>query len=162
MNQVFLLLGSNQGDRQKWLEKALKAIGLLGKIEKKSSVYRTAAWGLKDQDDFFNMVVQISTPFSSVELLKKIQEVEHELERQREIKWGPRTLDIDILFFNQEIIHTEHLKVPHPFLHERRFTLAPLNEIAPDKIHPFLKKEIKILLSECPDKLKAEVIDLKI
>jgi 2-amino-4-hydroxy-6-hydroxymethyldihydropteridine diphosphokinase len=156
MNKVYLSLGSNEGNRQQWLERAIEAVELqCGKIMKRSAVYETAAWGIEDQPGFLNMVLEVSTTLTPPELLAAIQIIETELGRQRTVKWGQRTLDIDILLFNEEIIHDDYLSIPHPYMHERRFTLQPLSEIAPDLVHPVLKRTIDALLKDCPDPLEA-------
>lgn len=158
MNDVYLSLGSNEGNRVQWLSKAIYLLGKrCGNVVQQSPVYETAAWGITDQAAFLNMVVHIQTPHKSQQVLEGILAIETELGRQRSIKWGPRTLDIDILLFNDEVIDTEHLKVPHPYMHERRFTLAPLAAIAPNLEHPVFKKTISQLLDECPDKLEVTV-----
>jgi 2-amino-4-hydroxy-6-hydroxymethyldihydropteridine diphosphokinase len=155
MNEAYLSLGSNEGDRIAWLQKALELLAATcGEIVKISSIYETAAWGLGAQPDFLNMAVLINTDKSPEELLQEIHNIETALGRQRNIKWGPRTLDIDILLYNHDIIQTPELKVPHPFLHERRFTLVPLVEIAPRYIHPQLHQTVSELLAACPDQLE--------
>src|SRR5579872_2952289 len=143
MNEAYLALGGNEGDRVAWLQKALALLAVkCGDIIKRSAVYETAAWGLGAQPDFLNMAVLINTDKTPVELLGEIHIIETTLGRQRSIKWGPRTLDIDILLYNHEIIDTPELKIPHPFLHMRRFTLVPLAEIAPQYLHPQLNKTV--------------------
>lgn len=154
MNKVYLLLGSNEGERINWLKLAMEAlITTCGKLIQHSSVYETAAWGLKEQPDFLNMVIELETSLTPLTLLKKIQQIEKNCGRQRKIKWGQRTLDMDILFYNQEVIDTDELKIPHPFLQERRFTLEPLCEIAPTLIHPVLQQSVTTLLEHCTDPL---------
>ncbi len=158
MNKTYLSLGSNEGNRMLWLQKATDLIeARCGAILQRSSVYRTAAWGITAQPDFLNMVVSVETTQTPTELLEKILGIERSLGRHRTVKWGPRIIDIDILFFNDEIIDSPGLVIPHPFLHERRFTLTPLAEIAPGLVHPKLKKTIAELLAECPDKLEVIV-----
>lgn len=157
MNEAYLLLGSNQGNSKAWLKKATDMVALeCGNIFKISSIYRTAAWGKSDQPDFLNQVVALHTILSPLQLLEAIQHIEQTLGRQRDVKWGPRTLDIDILFYNEDILNTPQLVVPHPYLHLRRFTLIPLTEIAPDKRHPVLNRNITELLETCPDKLEVK------
>lgn len=157
MTTTYLLLGSNEGDRINWLQNAISEIEQqCGTIIKKSSLYETAAWGLEDQPDFLNRVIKLKTPHTPENLLACIQQIEQKLGRQRNVKWGQRTLDIDMLFYGARIIHTSYLTVPHPHLQERRFTLLPLQEIAPRMVHPVLKKTITTLLKECQDPLEAK------
>ena len=154
MNEVFLLTGGNIGDRMDYLQKAKKTVEKkCGRVLKQSSVYETAAWGMENQEAFLNQVLKIETLLSPDELLKSILEIEEELGRKRELKYGPRTIDIDILFFNDEIIDRPGLKIPHPQLQNRRFVLIPLNEIASEKIHPIFQKNVSQMLVECPDPL---------
>lgn len=129
---VFLSLGSNQGDRLGYLKRALDELNKTEKIVKVSSVYETAAWGKTDQADFLNLVVKLSTAKSAEALLNKLQAIEARLERERHERWGPRTIDLDILLYGDEVIETKHLSVPHPRLWERAFVLKPLVEIEPE------------------------------
>lgn len=154
MNEVYLLTGGNIGNRLAYLSKAKEEIAKrCGSILKESSVYETAAWGKEDQGAFLNQVLQIETNLHPEELLKTILEIEERLGRKRQLKYGPRIIDIDILFFDDDIINEHALKVPHPQMQNRRFVLVPLNEIAPAKIHPTLHKTIAQILAECPDPL---------
>ena len=154
MNKVYLLTGGNIGDRANYLLQAKEEIKKrCGAILQTSSLYQTAAWGNESQGAFLNQVLAIKTSLGPEELLKTILQIEEELGRKRELKYGPRTIDIDILFFNDEVINLHGLKVPHPQLQNRRFVLVPLNEIAPDKMHPLFKKTISQILAECPDPL---------
>lgn len=155
-NTAYLLLGSNEGDRIAWLQHATLLISeRIGTISKQSALYQTAAWGLEEQPDFLNMALCVQTTLTATQLLQAANKIEAELGRQRTVKWGQRTLDIDILFYNQDIINTPELIVPHPRLEERRFALVPLHEIAPELKHPVSGKSIRILLEECNDKLEA-------
>jgi 2-amino-4-hydroxy-6-hydroxymethyldihydropteridine diphosphokinase len=154
MNEVYLLTGGNTGNRLEYLSKAKEQIEKrCGSILKASSVYETAAWGKEDQGAFLNQVLKVETNLHPEEVLKTILQIEEYLGRKRELKYGPRTIDIDILFFNDKIINRRALKIPHPQMQNRRFVLVPLNEIAPGKVHPTLHKTISQLLAECPDPL---------
>ena len=121
-------------------------------------IYESAAWGPIQQEPLLNRVLKVETSLPPEELLEILLTIERKLGRERRIKWGPRIIDIDLLYYNQEIIRTDTLSVPHPFIPERRFTLAPLAEIAPDFIHPVLKKDQETLLRECKDDLEAKAI----
>ena len=147
-NIAYIALGSNLGDREKNLELAQTEIAKFGSIKKASSAYETAPVGYKEQGNFLNMAIEISTELTPAELIIRLQEIEHKLGRTREIENGPRTIDLDILFYNDEIINQPHLKIPHPRLQTRAFVLDPLSEIAPTLIHPELKKDIKTLKNE--------------
>lgn len=157
---LYLLLGTNLGERKLNLEKAIFEIGRkVGSVIKKSGVYETAAWGIMDQPNFLNQVLQIETQFSPQIVLKKILEIEKKMGRIREQKWGARLIDIDILYFGNEIVESENLKIPHPFIQERRFTLMPLVEISPDFIHPIFKENNKTILINCTDQCKVSLMD---
>jgi 2-amino-4-hydroxy-6-hydroxymethyldihydropteridine diphosphokinase len=154
MIDVFLLLGSNLGDRQAFLQKAIDHVEAeIAPVIKQSSVYETQSWGKSDAPDYLNQVIQLSTNLSAQEVLKRILDIEKVLGRTREEKWGSRTIDIDILFYGQDVIAEPDLNVPHPELHNRMFTLAPLSEIAPDFIHPTLNKNVFELKNKLKDNL---------
>jgi 2-amino-4-hydroxy-6-hydroxymethyldihydropteridine diphosphokinase len=157
---VFLLLGTNQGNRHENLAQARQLITKnAGKILIFSSIYKTAAWGKAEQPDFYNQVIEIETNAAAGELLTKLQQIELEMGRVRIEKWGPRIIDIDILFFGEQIVSTTTLTVPHPGIPERRFTLVPLAEIAPEFQHPLLKLNVRSLLSACKDPLPVERVN---
>jgi len=154
MNQTYLLIGGNMGNRQENLEIATRRIAAtIGEIKQSSAIYETEAWGLEEQPAFLNQVLLVSSTLNAQQVLKQILNIEHDMGRARIQKFGPRIIDIDILFFNRDIIHEPGLNVPHPQLHLRRFTLKPLNDIAPQFRHPELGKTISDLLSTCPDPL---------
>ena len=150
---VFLSLGSNQGDKSKNIRYAIHALESIPGTSELclSGIWRTAAWGKTDQDDFLNCAVSIRTLITPAVLMERIIEIEKNMGRIRAEHWGPRIIDIDILFYGNEIIRTESLVIPHPELQNRKFVLAPLLEIAPDFIHPVFKKSITQLLSDCTD-----------
>ncbi|AHM59591.1 2-amino-4-hydroxy-6-hydroxymethyldihydropteridine pyrophosphokinase [Flammeovirgaceae bacterium 311] len=155
MNGIYLLLGSNLGNRMVWLEQALLAIEKkVGRLKAQSSLYETAAWGKEDQPAFLNQVVEISTKLSPQELITALLQIEQSLDRVREEAWAARTIDLDILYYGDQQFSTPALTIPHPRLHLRRFTLVPLCEIAPLLVHPLLKKNNLQLLGECPDQLE--------
>lgn len=154
MINVFLLLGSNLGDRFLLLEQAITAIeNRVGEIVKRSSVYETAAWGKQEEPDYLNQVIEVSTQLSARELLDQLLNIEQTMGRERKELWASRTIDIDILFYGDSIFDEPGLVIPHPRLHLRRFTLEPLAEIAPLLVHPNLKKNILGLKNELQDTL---------
>jgi len=154
--RVFLGLGSNVGDRLKYIEDAIARIsGLEGvALVKKASVYETEPWGVKDQDYFLNTAVEIETSLSAEDIHKAIKSVEEELGRESREKWTSREIDIDLLFYGNEIIDSENLKVPHREIENRKFVLIPLAELNQDIIHPVLNKPISVLLRETGDHLE--------
>jgi len=155
MNTVYIQLGSNIGERESFITKSMhKVEDDIGKIITASSIFETTAWGNENQNNFLNSVIEIKTPFDAFTILQKSQEIENNLGRERSNKWGERTIDIDILFYNNKIINTKELTVPHPLIQKRKFVLVPLSEIAPNYMHPILKKNISTLLSESKDTQK--------
>jgi len=151
---IFLLLGSNQGDKRHHLNKAIIAIEKqIGNIVAESSNYIAKAWGKTDQPDFINKVIELNTKISPSELLEIILAIEKQVGRVRFEKWGPRIIDIDILYFQNKMIEDNNLEIPHPQIANRMFTLKPLCEIAPDFIHPVLQKTNLEMMQECKDPL---------
>ena len=154
MVDVFLLLGSNLGDRKLLLQQAIKCIEEeVAPIIKQSAIYETQSWGKEDLPDYLNQVVLIQTELPAQIILQKILNIEWKIGRVREEKWGSRLIDIDILFYGNALIDEPGLQVPHPELHNRRFTLEPLAELTPDFIHPILHKNILQLKNELKDSL---------
>ncbi|MFP4471606.1 MAG: 2-amino-4-hydroxy-6-hydroxymethyldihydropteridine diphosphokinase [Bacteroidales bacterium] len=154
MSEIVLLLGSNLGDRKQHILCAIGQIhSRVGEVRAVSSLYSTEPWGFESTVYFLNAVVVADTTFSADKVLEKVLEIETLLGRQREgsVGYVSRTIDIDILFYSQQVIRKEGLEVPHPRLHLRRFTLEPLVEILPGFIHPVLNKSVKQLLEECSD-----------
>jgi 2-amino-4-hydroxy-6-hydroxymethyldihydropteridine diphosphokinase len=150
-----ILLGSNQGDRMQFLAAARRQLAAgAGRIGKESAVYETAAWGRQDQPAFLNQVLLLETTLAPEALLAEIHRIEKALGRVRQIKWAARVIDIDILYFGDLVLQTPRLQIPHPYLQDRRFTLLPLVEIAPDWVHPVFQKTNRALLAECPDLLE--------
>ena len=158
---VFVLLGSNLGDRELLVNQASKMIGeRCGKIVAKSRLYESEPWGFKSEHWFLNQVVKIETALSPDDLMKELLEIEKELGRDRSVPhegYVSRPMDLDILYFGNEIIDTQMITAPHPRLHERRFTLLPLCDIAPDYVHPVMKKTNLQLLDECQDVGKVHI-----
>lgn len=155
-DNIFLLLGSNMGNREANLAQAKAEIESISKIKTVSSVYRTEAWGKTDQPEFLNQVLAIHTEVHPEKLLDQLLLIEQRMGRKRNEKWGSRTIDIDILFYKDRTIRNDRLIIPHPGIPYRRFTLEPLHEIAPALVHPLLHKTISELLDSCDDTTKVE------
>lgn len=158
MNQpVFLLLGTNLGDRRKNLMDALLAIeAKLGAIQKRSALYETDAWGIRQQPSFYNQVVEVVTPLPPHEVLEQVLSIEQIMGRLRHEKWGERIIDIDVLFYGDAIVQTDDLIIPHPQIQNRKFTLVPLAEVAPERVHPKLQRTMRELLADCTDPLSVK------
>lgn len=146
MATVYIGIGSNLGDRK---GNCLKAVTLLSEcgliVRKQSSFYETEPWGLRDQPEFINMAVEAETGLEPLKLLELLKNTEKQMGRNESVRWGPRVIDLDILFYDDLVIDTPELKMPHPFMNERDFVLRPLAEIAPEKKHPELKKTVREL-----------------
>jgi 2-amino-4-hydroxy-6-hydroxymethyldihydropteridine diphosphokinase len=154
MINVFLLLGSNLGDRNSFLNNAITCIeNEIAPVLDKSSVYETQSWGKEALPDYLNQVIMLQTVLTARQVLEKILSIELKMGRRRDEKWNSRTIDIDILFYGNNVIKEPDLIVPHPELHNRRFTLSPLVDIAPDLIHPVFNKTVSELKSDLKDDL---------
>jgi 2-amino-4-hydroxy-6-hydroxymethyldihydropteridine diphosphokinase len=146
---VYIGLGSNLGNREENCEKAIQLLMEYGaSVSKRSSMIETEPWGIGDQPKFINMVVEIETGLEPEKLLGILKKIERDTGRKPSKRWGPRVIDLDILLYEDLIVKSPELEIPHPGISEREFILKPLSEIAPDKIHPLLKKSIKDLLNE--------------
>ncbi len=147
MSCIYLALGTNLGDRLANLRTAIAALPPAIAITAESRIYETPPWGVLDQPAFLNMVVRGETGLAPQPLLEHLKQLELELGRRESFRWGPRLIDIDILFYDDLTLDTRSLVIPHPRLQERAFVLVPLAELAPDLFHPVLKKTIRDLLS---------------
>lgn len=161
MNIAYIALGSNITPRDNYLKQAVQSLQQTDHIDviNESHIYETEPVGYMDQGNFLNMVVEIKTSLKPLELLNCCQLIEEHLGRKREIRWGPRTIDLDILLYNQENIITEQLIVPHPRMHERAFVLIPLKDVSPTVNVPILNKTVTAILAETPIDEKRGVIE---
>ncbi|WP_296703407.1 2-amino-4-hydroxy-6-hydroxymethyldihydropteridine diphosphokinase [Algoriphagus sp.] len=150
-SKVTLILGGNRGNREVLLKTAVNRLTSNNKLLLESSIYETEAWGGIAKEPFLNQVIQVRSSQDPLTLLAFIQKVEIELGRKRNEHWGDRTMDIDILFWDDLVLDTPDLKIPHPWISQRKFVLIPLNEILPDFTHPTKNKTIKELLKNCED-----------
>ena len=150
-NIAIISLGSNLGNGLKNLDKAKVMLCSYGEIIKESSVYLTEPWGNKDQPQFFNQAIVFLTSLPAVELMQELLTIEMNSGRKRGIKWQARIIDLDILFYNDEIFKQDEITIPHPRIEERNFILTMLEEIVPALVHPVLKKNVLQLKAECKD-----------
>ncbi|HEY0610137.1 MAG TPA: 2-amino-4-hydroxy-6-hydroxymethyldihydropteridine diphosphokinase [Chitinophaga sp.] len=154
MNTAILLIGGNLDNRIANLQQAVQTIHQqAGKVIKASALYETAPWGNVQQPDYLNQALQIETSLEPLPLLHTLLNIERNIGRIRQQKWGARVIDIDIIFYGDQVISLPELKVPHPRMQNRRFVLVPLNEILPGLVHPVLQQNISTLLAECKDEL---------
>jgi 2-amino-4-hydroxy-6-hydroxymethyldihydropteridine diphosphokinase len=157
LNKTYLLTGGNVGNKLFNLEQALMWIQQqCGNIVSRSAIYETAPWGNTQQPSFLNQALELHTGYGALHLMWQLLQIEEKMGRIRQEKYGPRIIDIDILLFNEEVLDSPELTIPHKELHNRRFVLKPLSEIAPLLVHPILKKSIQQLLAECKDSSKVE------
>ena len=159
MGVVFLSLGSNLGDKLENIKKGIEKLKKSQKIKilKISSIYETEPWEMETQERFLNLVLKVETGFPPLQLLDFLEELEKKLGRESKSDKHPRSIDMDILFYNDLIFHTERLVVPHPVLHKRKFVLVPLAEIEPELEHPQLHKDIKTILENLEDKAEVKL-----
>jgi 2-amino-4-hydroxy-6-hydroxymethyldihydropteridine diphosphokinase len=146
-HSVYIALGSNLGDRSGNLEAAVEALSPSVRVLLRSPIYETPPWGYTDQPDFLNQVIQAETELSPQDLLSDLKKIEEQLGRQPTIQYGPRKIDLDILFYDDLLLESPSLTIPHPQLAERAFVLLPLADLAPDLLHPVLGITIDELLS---------------
>ena len=152
MQKTILHIGSNVGDAKANLDRCVELIKeRIGECMSLSSIYLTQAWGLEDQNDFLNQALEISTTLGLELVLEKCIEIEAEMGREKNVKWGPRIIDIDIIFYGEEVMESTSLTVPHPRMHNRNFVLYPLAEIIPEWKHPILGKSIAELKESSSD-----------
>jgi 2-amino-4-hydroxy-6-hydroxymethyldihydropteridine diphosphokinase len=145
---IYLALGSNLGDRVANLETARKSLAPRIEIVRESPIYVTPPWGYTDQPDFLNQVIEVDTLLHPIPLLHKLKKIETEMGRETTFRNGPRIIDLDILFYGQEVYEGENLQIPHPRLQDRAFVLVPLNDIAPDFVHPVLNQSVHEMLAK--------------
>lgn len=157
--EVYLSFGSNVGDKAANIETALKFLDEASvKLKIISSMFETEPWGNSEQQKFLNAAGEFETSHSPQQLINQILTIENLMGRQRKIKWEPRIIDIDILFFGNKILNENGLIIPHPEMHKRKFVLVPLAEIAPGFVHPILEKTIMEISSECMDSLMVTIV----
>lgn len=160
MDKVVLIIGGNLGNRRALIDEAIKMLILyFGVPDASSSIFETAAWGGKSVGNYLNQVLIFKTADSPENVMNRILEIEVNMGRKRDVKWGDRLMDIDILYFGNKIIKHPDLVIPHPYIQERRFVLEPLNEIIPDFLHPLFAKSQQELLESCTDNSEVVVFE---
>ena len=155
IENIFLGLGSNQGDRELNLKNSIKLLNSrVGKVLNTSGIYESEPWGVKNQNYFLNQVIEIETHIDPNDLLNICKNIEYYMGRKPEIRWGKRVIDIDILYYQSKIINQEKLIIPHKLMHERNFVMIPLNDLNENHLHPILKITNKEILNKCIDSCK--------
>ena len=155
IENIFLGLGSNQGDRELNLKNSIKLLNSrVGKVLNTSGIYESEPWGVKNQNYFLNQVIEIETHIDPNDLLNICKNIEYDMGRKPEIRWGKRVIDIDILYYQSKIINQEKLIIPHKLMHERKFVMIPLNDLNENHLHPILKITNKEILNKCIDSCK--------
>ncbi len=157
IENIFLGLGSNQGDRKLNLKNSIKLLkSRVGKVLNTSAIYESEPWGVKNQNYFLNQVIEIETHIDPNDLLNICKNIEYDMGRKPEIRWGKRVIDIDILYYQSKVINQENLKIPHKLMHERKFVMIPLNDLNENHLHPILKITNKEILNKCIDSCKVK------
>lgn len=160
LHKVYLLTGSNIGDRKKNLDLAKEKIRkAIGAVEAQSKIYETQPWGLADQDDFLNQALEVRTPLTPREVLKQAKKIEEEMGRVKSEKWVARLIDIDLIFFDEMVLQEDGLVLPHPHFHERNFALVPVMELVPEMLHPVLHQTVEDLYWDSKDDLDVSVFE---
>ncbi len=157
IENIFLGLGSNLGDRKLNLKKSITLLNSrVGRILNKSRIYESEPWGLKEQSHFLNQVIEIESQIEPIDLLNICKNIELDMGRKSEIRWGKRVIDIDILYYKSRVINNKNLVVPHKLMHERNFVMIPLNDLNEYHQHPILKRSNKEILNNCIDSCKVK------
>ena len=157
IENIFLGLGSNQGERELNLKNSIKLLNSrAGKVLNTSGIYESEPWGVKDQSYFLNQVIEIETLIDPIDLLNICKNIEYDMGRKPGIRWGKRVIDIDILYYNSKVINQKELIIPHKLMHERKFVMIPLNDLNENHLHPILKITNKEILNKCIDSCKVK------
>lgn len=157
IENIFLGLGSNQGDRELNLKNSIKLLNSkAGKVLNISRIYESEPWGVKNQNYFLNQVIEIETHIDPIDLLNICKNIEYDMGRNPEIRWGKRVIDIDILYYQSRVINQKKLIIPHKLMQERKFVMIPLNDLNENHLHPILKITNKEILNNCIDSCKVK------